>query len=193
MSSHIKPKQYIDNIGYKNSVISDKRLSSQIQPITNGLEIIRQLKPKKYIKHPEFFIPEGVNSNLNLAPYKFYEIGLISQDILTINDLSHTIMTIPYNSSFRLAYTQPNVAPAYELFDLKYDEINIYNIKAVQELDNLINLQQSQINTQQIQINTQQTQFDTLQTQFDTLQTQFDTLLCEVNVLKNKLSNTNIF
>tara|TARA_Y100001980_G_C14538974_1_gene316297 strand:+ start:745 stop:1284 length:540 start_codon:yes stop_codon:yes gene_type:complete len=179
MSSDIKPKQYIYNIGYKNSVISDKRLSSQIQPITNGLEIIRQLKPKKYIKHPEFFIPEGVNSNLNLAPYKFYEIGLISQDILTINDLSHTIMTVPYNSSFNIAYAQPNVPPAYELFDLKYHEINTYTIKAVQELDNLVKLQQEQINTQQEQINT--------------YQSQIDTLLSEVNILKNKLSNTNIF
>lgn len=157
-------KKYIDNIGYKNSVISDKRLSSQIQPITNGLEIIRQLKPKKYIKHPEFFIPEGVNSNLNLAPYKFYEIGLISQDILTINDLSHTIMTIPYNSTFNIAYTPPNIAPSYELFDLKYDEINIYNIKAVQELDTLVNLQQTQINTQQTQINTLQKELNDLKT-----------------------------
>ena len=144
------------------------------------MEIIRQLKPKKYIKHPEFFIPEGSNTDFNLAPYNFYEVGLISQDILTINDLSHTIMNIPYDSKYYTAYSRrDNIEPTYQLFNLKYHEINTYTIKAVQELDNLVKLQQEQINTQQEQINT--------------YQSQIDTLLSEVNILKNKLSNTNIF
>jgi len=186
-------RNYLNNIGYKNCIISDNKVISNSLEITNGLEIIRQLKPKKYIKHPEYLISDQPN-NFNLSPYYFYEVGLISQDILNINDLSHSILTCKYDNSFNILidrndhYNNP-----YEIYNLNYEQINIYNIKAVQELDNLINLQQSQINTNKTLLNTQQIQINTQQTQINKIQSLLDTLLSEVNVLKNKLSNTNIF
>ncbi len=98
---------------------SDDRLKHNETHINNGLEIIRQLQPQVYQKTKNFKDPEfsGVlNENY------IVEAGLIAQDILTLNDLSFTV--IPGNE------TKP--------YYLNYNNIFVYGLAALKELDNSV-------------------------------------------------------
>jgi len=101
------------------TIRSDDRLKHNEKTIINGLEIIRQLEPQIYqktrnFKHPDF------SGTLN-EPY-ILEAGLIAQEIEKINDLSFSVNigneTIPYS--------------------LNYNNIFVYGLAALKELDKKI-------------------------------------------------------
>lgn len=99
--------------------ISDNRLKHNQQTITNGLEIIRQLKPIVYDKTYNFY---QANYNGNINDVHFKEAGLIAQDIYNIPDISYNV--VPGN----------NNTP----YSLNYNGIHIYTLASVKELDQLV-------------------------------------------------------
>ena len=96
---------------------SDDRLKHNEININNGLEIIRLLVPQFYQK-TSFFKDENFSGTLNSE--FTYEAGLIAQDIQQINDLSYLV--ILGNQS----------TPYY----LKYNDLFVYGLAAIKELDN---------------------------------------------------------
>ena len=103
---------------------SDDRLKHNEQDITNGLDIIRQLKPQVYNKT---LYRKSAHFNGVLTDDHYIEAGLIAQDILNINDLSYCLWGGDYTDSSGVFHE--------ETYGLKYDNIYAYNIAATKELD----------------------------------------------------------
>ena len=103
---------------------SDDRLKHNEQDITNGLDIIRQLKPQVYNKT---LYRKSAHFNGVLTDDHYIEAGLIAQDILNINDLSYCLWGGDYTDSSGVFHE--------ETYGLKYDNIYTYNIAATKELD----------------------------------------------------------
>lgn len=105
------------------TIRSDDRLKHNEKKITNGLEIIRQLEPQIYqktrnFKHPDF-------SGIVNEPF-ILEVGLIAQEVEQITDLSFSVNigneTIPYS--------------------LNYNNIFVYGLAALKELDKKISIKE---------------------------------------------------
>lgn len=115
-----------------NGVIlnSDDRVKHNEKPILTGLEIIRQLEPELYDKTREIlsFDLTGVIDK----EYKV-EAGFIAQKILAINDISFCVSGGDYEDVFG-----NNVAIPY---NLNYNNLFVYNVAAVKELDVLVKAQ----------------------------------------------------
>jgi hypothetical protein len=103
---------------------SDDRLKHNEQDITNGLDIIRQLKPQVYNKT---LYRKSADFNGVLTDYYYIEAGLIAQDILNINDLSYCILGGDYTDSSGVFHE--------ETYSLNYNNIFTYNVAATKELD----------------------------------------------------------
>jgi len=99
--------------------ISDYRLKHNQIDISNGLEIIRLLKPKKYFKTKKI-LDNSFNKDIN-KDY-FIEAGFIAQDINKIKELDYSVKEVKDN-----------------LYALNYNNIFVYGIQAIQSLDNKIN------------------------------------------------------
>jgi hypothetical protein len=106
---------------------SDDRYKHNEKNINNGLEIIRQLRPQLYNK-TSTFKPINYRGELN-EPYVL-EAGLIAQEVYEINDLSYVVRK--GNST----------TPYY----LKYDNIFVYGVAGLKELDSLVTNLSSEIN-----------------------------------------------
>ena len=95
---------------------SDDRMKHNEVDITNALDTIMQLKPKKYSKTLELL---DENFNGNLSNYEnFQESGFIAQEVNTIDELKHCV----YEGND----TQP--------WGINYNGIIPYNTQAIQEL-----------------------------------------------------------
>lgn len=109
------------------STSSDQRLKHDIIDISNGLEIINQLNPKFYKKTKNQNALD--NSNNFKEPY-ILEAGLIAQEIFQINDLSYTVL--------QGTETKP--------FYLNYNNIFVYALSAIKQLNEKINYLEEKIN-----------------------------------------------
>ena len=87
--------------------------------ISNGLEIIRLLKPKKYYKTKKI-----LDNSFNKDIHKNYiiEAGFIAQHINKIKELDYCVKEVKDN-----------------IYALNYNNIFVYGIQAIQSLDNKIN------------------------------------------------------
>ena len=121
---------------------SDDRIKHNEIIINNGLEVIRQLIPQKYQKTTEIL---DDNFYGDLSGYEwYYESGLIAQSILKIDDLSYVVKYGDY-----IDESGNNIIRKYAV---SYNDIHIYNIAAVKELDTIVQNQQIIINNQQKEI-----------------------------------------
>ena len=103
---------------------SDDRLKFNEIPVSNALNIINQLNVVKYDKVGNLDeTPDSSNTMI--------EIGLIAQEVELIPELN-------------CAVTKPNNDK--DVYGLNYDMIHSYHIKATQELDTIVQNQQSTIN-----------------------------------------------
>jgi hypothetical protein len=102
-----------------HNITSDNRLKHNQIDISNGLEIIRLLKPKKYFKTKKI-LDNSFNKDIN-KDY-FIEAGFISQDINKIEELNYCVKEVKNN-----------------LYALNYNNIFVYGIQAIQNLDNRMN------------------------------------------------------
>lgn len=108
---------------------SDDRLKHNEVEIVNGLDIIRQMKPKVYDRS---WVMNDANN-----PNNFKEVGLIAQEILAINDISFAVK----GGSFTDASGVFTECPYF----LNYNDLFSYNIAATKELDTIVQAQATEI------------------------------------------------
>lgn len=105
-------------ISTKSLTGSDDRIKHNEVDISNGLKVIRLLKPQKYEKTRSI---KSNNYNGILNEDFFIEAGLIAQDLLNINDLSFCV----YNNNGIL-------------YNVDYNSIFVYGIQSIKELDSIV-------------------------------------------------------
>ena len=127
---------YTRKVYWKNSPSnnSDDRIKHNEVDIS-GLEIIRQLKPQKYqktnLKYPADYRGD-ISGEWN------WETGLIAQDILKINDISYCASVNNY----------------LDIYGLTYNDIFVYGLKAIKELDIQLQEEKTKLNTVKTALNT---------------------------------------
>ena len=140
------------------SITSDDRLKHNEKIITNGLDIINQLEPKKYFKSLKRYDEEhnyDLDSSGNPITDDHYKIetGLIAQQVMTISELKYLVdevedkykivnkEKIDESGNVILDDDGKPVIDEEEQISLKgrytvsYQDIFVYNIAATKELD----------------------------------------------------------
>ena len=110
---------------------SDDRIKSEETPIQNATQTLLQLTPKNYYKHNKYRVAEDDESEIpekdssgNIIE-KYWESGLIAQEMETIPDLAHLVLTGP----------DMNIAGAEELKVVNYEGLIPFLVKSIQELN----------------------------------------------------------
>ena len=143
-----------------SSVSSDNRIKHNEEVVTNGIDIIKKLTPKKYFKSYKVY---GDNHNYELDSsgnpitndnYKI-ETGLIAQEIQQIPELSHLVELIPdktrtekrvindssgnpvLDEEGNKTYEEINIEVP-ERYCLSYQDIFVYNVEATKQLINKV-------------------------------------------------------
>ena len=170
---------------------SDDRIKHNEEPITNALETIRKLKPKHYIKTIKLY---DANHNFELDasgnpigepiydasgnqtgtethdalgnPTYYLEDGLIAQELLEIPELKFCCKEGETGDDA----TMPH--------GVNYNNIFVRSIKALQELDEIIQAEKAKTTT--------------LETQVATLESENATLKTQVADILQRLSNANL-
>jgi GH43 family beta-xylosidase len=107
---------------------SDDRVKSEEIPIENATEVLLKLTPTNYFKHPSYRVDEDDESPIPEKDasgnqiYKEWESGLISQEVLKVNELQHIVECIP------------DLTDEGETKCIKYTELIPWLIKSNQEL-----------------------------------------------------------
>jgi hypothetical protein len=159
-----------------SAVSSDDRIKHNEINITNGLDIIDQLCPKFYQKTQVML---DTNYNGDLSGYKWnYEAGLIAQELLQINDISHVVSGGDYYEEKYNLITQTNdmsyntnESSYYEVsknliprpYNVNYNSIFIYELAAIKELHAKVKSQELTILNQQNIVNSLITKIETLE------------------------------
>ena len=121
------------------STSSDDRVKHNEVNITNAINVIEKLQPKKYIKTKHLYsknhnfklnsdgLPITENNSLLNVNY-IIETGLIAQDINDIPELQYTVNGYVKDSSGSL------IENPYEPLSIRYNDIFVYAIQAIKEL-----------------------------------------------------------
>ena len=126
------------------AVSSDNRIKHNEEVVTNGIDIIRQLTPKRYFKTTKVY---GENHNYDLdssgnpitEDYYKIETGLIAQEILQIPEINHLVKLIPDKSRIERRPNGEEVTiEAGERYTLNYQDIFVYNVEATKQLINKV-------------------------------------------------------
>ena len=153
------------NENYAN-IISDDRLKHNEIAINNGLDIIRQLQPQFYQKTKTF---KDIDfSGILNEPY-ILEAGLIAQEVLEISDISYTVFlgneSIPYS--------------------LNYNNLFVYGLAAIKELDNIINNKNSSLEN----ISLENVNLENIQNLIKSQNMLINNMNNKINYLENKINN----
>ena len=112
--------------------ISDDRLKHNERDISNGLEIIRQINPKFY-QRTKNMLGENYNGDLSGQVW-WYEAGVIAQELLKIPDLSYCVTGGDH--------INPDTGEkVIDTYSVKYNDIFVYALSAVKELDTIVQKQ----------------------------------------------------
>jgi hypothetical protein len=115
---------------------SDDRLKHNEIDINSGLDVIRQLQPKKYQKTMDM---KEANYKGEISGNWIWEAGVIAQDILKIPDLACYV-----NGG---DYTDEETGETVEAkYNLSYNSILTYSLVAIKELDTIVENQKTEIN-----------------------------------------------
>ena len=119
---------------YKDNILSDDRYKSRTTDLEPGsLNIINQMNVKKYLLHPSFEVPLGVEDS-DLSGVKTKEsIGVIAQELEQIQGLE------------RVVYTKTNNQTNKTKKRVNYIALSMYHLAATKELDILVQQQVSEI------------------------------------------------
>jgi hypothetical protein len=110
----------------KNSLCDDRYKSRTTDLEPGSLNIINQMSVKKYLLHPSFEVPLGVEDS-DLSGVKTKEsIGVIAQELEQIQGLE------------RVVYTKTNNQTNKTKKRVDYDALNMYLLAGVQELHNMV-------------------------------------------------------
>ena len=119
---------------------SDDRVKHYEKDVSNGLEIIRQLKTQRYTKTPKI-----TNDPVEIAKTGITEVGFIAQEVKKIPDLSYAV-----NGGGTTTDASGNVKE--ELYALNYNAIFAYNVSATKELDAIVQKQAQLISSLEARI-----------------------------------------
>ena len=122
---------------------SDDRIKHNEVYVENPLNIIRLLNPQKYKKTINMY---EENYNGDISGIWNWEVGLIAQDILKINDLSFCV-----KGGDKISEETGELIE--EQYYLDYNSIFTYNVAATKELDILVQAQQTEINELKTKLN----------------------------------------
>ena len=114
------------NTAYAPVVTSDDRYKINEEVINNGLESIRQLVPKRYLKTNKEY-EANYMGNLHFGDKGTVESGLIAQEVNDIPSLSYLVK---YENN---------------RYSLCYNDLFVHNISATKELDTIVQAQQQEI------------------------------------------------
>jgi len=143
---------------------SDDRLKHNERLINNGLEVVRQLEPQVYQKTKTF--KEADFSGIVNEPY-IIEAGLIAQEVLTVNDLSFSVIIGNNTSPYYLNYNNIFVYGLAALKELDTKVNNISNLNPGANLGNIENL----VKSQNLLIQTLNTKIQQLESRINVLET----------------------
>ena len=104
---------------------SDNRLKHHEVALSNTLPIIRQLVPKRYKKTPCYFHEPDYDGPIDVPWH--WEAGLIAQEVLQIPEVSWTVKGGDY--------VDEDGNTVQEGYSLGYNNILMYALQAVKELD----------------------------------------------------------
>lgn len=157
------------------TITSDDRLKHNEINIENAIDIIRRLKPVKYQK-TNILLSENYMGNLNIDYID--EAGLIAQDIEKIEDLKFTVIKGDENKPYKL----------------KYNNIFVYSLQAIKELDNSLNNIQTDINKiQNYTDNFKDLMFlKDISDKADIITNQYNTIQVLINKINNLTNRINI-
>ena len=129
---------YTENGGSNYALItSDDRLKFNETTLTNGISIINKLNPVLYDK-----MPYDPTEEIDFLPYdpslSHIEAGFIAQELLNIPELKDSVFS--------------GKDPTKHAYMMNYNFILAYNVKATQELDAIVQNQQTVINEQNTRI-----------------------------------------
>ena len=155
----------IANENFAN-IISDDRLKHNEIAINNGLEIIRQLQPQFYQKTKTF---KDIDfSGILNEPYTL-EAGLIAQEVLEISDISYTVFL-------------GNESTPYSL---NYNNLFVYGLAAIKELDNIINNKNSSLEN----ISLENVNLENIQNLIKSQNMLINNMNNKINYLESKINN----
>ena len=131
-----------DGVGiYGQYNLSDDRLKHNEVTVSNGLNIINKLTPKKYFKTDKMYEADHhfelnedgkpIDNSNNIIDYKI-ETGLIAQELLEIDELKH-LVKIPQSNDISDNDISNNT-DIYDGYGIYYNDLFVYNIAATQEL-----------------------------------------------------------
>jgi hypothetical protein len=163
-TTYLKFKNGIVQTSYAPLTSSDDRFKHNEVIINNSLDVIRKLTPKKYQKTSVMY---DADYQGEIKDDWVYETGLISQEILNIDELEYCVVKTT-------GIVDPNGSPQDEYYSLKYQDIFVYGLAATKELDTIVQNQQTDINT--------------LNTKISNLETENTLLKQENTLIKSKLN-----
>lgn len=114
-------------ISYGNiaTVTSDERLKVNSQPLSQGLDLIRSLQPRSYLKGGKFY-PDPEDPSLQP------ECGLIAQEIVS-NPISSKIA-----GSYVVSPFIDSVTGIEQPYQIRHSSFHFFTMQAVKELDQLV-------------------------------------------------------
>jgi hypothetical protein len=133
---------------------SDKRLKENNIDITNGIELIKKLKPQIYNKRNKLELDDKI--------YYIKESGFIAQDIEEVEELKHLINK-PKNIE-------------KEPYTMNYIGLIAYNTAATKELDNIVEEQKMKLNSQENRIQQLENKLQSQETLINQLISRIETL-----------------
>tara|TARA_B110000261_G_C13054555_1_gene345630 strand:+ start:20 stop:1528 length:1509 start_codon:yes stop_codon:yes gene_type:complete len=116
---------YIYN-NFGSQLTSDDRYKIQEKIINNGLQTIRLLNPKKYLKTTLEYKAD-YSGNIQPNDSVFEESGLIAQELLDISNLNYVVSNTDNK------------------YNVRYNDIFIHGLAATKELDTIVNSQKEEI------------------------------------------------
>jgi hypothetical protein len=125
---------YIYN-NFGAQLTSDDRYKIQEKIINNGLQTIRLLNPKKYLKTTLEYKAD-YSGNIQPNDIVFEESGLIAQELLDISNLNYV------------------VSENDNKYNVRYNDIFIHGLAATKELDNIVTSQKEEITELKNALNT---------------------------------------
>ena len=150
---------------------SDDRLKVNERYLTDGLDVIKRLKPQVYDKRPDL-VENMIEQGYDSTSVERKEVGCIAQDIYyQVPELRHIVSvgggTVP--DSNVVISDDPTVDPDYSSWSnvaagIHYTEVIPYNTAAIQELSNLRDSDVDRITVLESQVSDLLTRVQTLET-----------------------------
>jgi hypothetical protein len=186
---------------------SDDRLKHNEKIITNGLDVINQLEPKKYFKSLKRYDEEHnyeLDENGKPITDDFYKIetGLIAQQVMTIDDLKYLVEEV--EDKYRTVETEkldengdvildddgnPIIEKKEQMalkgrYTVNYKDIFVYNIAATKELHQQLQDQMGKNNALHEEMEEYK---ETMDNKLDMVLNQLTALMEENNALKLRI------